>query len=194
MNNKTGMAARPRGTRRRFLLSRFYRNSDGATAVEFGLLAIPFLMALFAILETGVQVAAQQLLVNATDDVARQIRTGQITSTNQAQLRTMICERIELLVTSGCPGLRVDLRTYPSFQAVANQNIDVVGNNIVLEYGSGGVPKALKAEVGAGGAKQSMRTFYFWPVMVGLLNESFGTAGNGTTLLSATQTWQNEAF
>ena len=65
--------------RRRFrIFSRFCRDRDGSTVIEFGMLALPFLLLLFAILETCISFAAQQLMANATDDVARQIRTGHV--------------------------------------------------------------------------------------------------------------------
>ncbi|MGC4024497.1 MAG: pilus assembly protein [Mesorhizobium sp.] len=181
MTTNTGSETRGRGVKRCFLLRRFVRNSDGATAVEFGLLAIPFLLTLFAILETGVSMAVQQLLVNATDNVARQVQTGDLKTTSQADLRQRICARIQTLVASGCPGLRVDLRTYTTFQAAANQTIFVLpGETVALEMNSGaGV--ALRAQVGGGGAMQTLRAFYFWPLMTDLLSESMGD-GNGRML------------
>ncbi|RFC69565.1 MULTISPECIES: TadE/TadG family type IV pilus assembly protein [Mesorhizobium] len=193
MMTKTGSGARARGAKRCFLLRRYARNSDGTTAVEFGLLAVPFLMALFAILESGVSMAVQQLLVNATDSVARQVRTGEIKATTQTQLKQLICNRIQSLVPAGCPGLRVDLRTYATFQAAANQVVTVLPNDVALEMNGGGAAP-LKAQIGGAGAKQTLRTFYFWPLMTNLLSESMGTAGSGRILLGATQTWQNEVY
>ncbi|MCO5063687.1 MAG: pilus assembly protein [Rhizobiaceae bacterium] len=174
-------------------MSRFVRNSDGATAIEFGLLAIPFLMALFAILETGISMAVQQMLVNATDDVARQIRTGQITSTNQTALKNLICDRIELLVSDGCPGLRVDLRSYASFQAAADQNVRVTNNNVAL-LDNNGNSLPLAAQIGGPKSKQTLRAYYFWPLLTKMLESSMSTGGTGKRVLSASQTWQNEDY
>lgn len=194
MTTNRGIEARPRSARRCFLFRRFARNSDGATAVEFALLAIPFLLVVFAILEAGVSIAVQQLLVNATDDVARQIRTGQVTTVSQSSLKDMICERIQSLVTSGCPGLKVDLRTYTSYQQAASQVVYVLPDNVALEM-DGNSGKALKAEIGGSSAKQTLRTFYFWPLMTNLMESSMSSANNsGKILLSASQTWQNEAY
>ena len=59
-------------------LARFLRNRSGSTAVEFTLLSIPFAVLVFAILESCISFAGQQVMSNITDDIARQIRTGQL--------------------------------------------------------------------------------------------------------------------
>lgn len=185
--------ARSRRVRRRLSLGRFARNSDGATAVEFALLAMPFLLTLFAIIEFGVSLTTQQLLANATEDVAREIRTGQITDITPAELQNKICERIELLVSENCPGLRVDLRSYGTFQAAANQQVVLAGgeNVALIENGN---PTPVRAQVGGSGARQTLRSFYFWPVMTNIMQASMANAGNGKMLISASQTWKNEEY
>lgn len=190
----SGLKAPSCRVRRRFSIVRFGRSSDGATAVEFALLTIPFLMATFAILETGISMGAQQMLVNATDNVAREIRTGQVNVITQSQLKTKICDRIQWLVKAGCPGLQVDLRSYTTFQLAAAQQIYVMGNTVALEKDGAGKAKALKSEIGGSNAKQTLRAFYFWPLMTNLMQSSMATAGNGNALLSASQTWQNEKY
>jgi Flp pilus assembly protein TadG len=79
------MAYAPRGTfmirLRRLLPSRllrsFARRQDGAAAVEFALVAAPFLAVTFAILETAFVFFAQQTLEATAADSARLILTGQ---------------------------------------------------------------------------------------------------------------------
>ncbi len=58
----------------------FARSRDGSAAIEFALLAIPYFMVIFAILETFVAFAAEQLVSNAVDTMSRKMRTGQITN------------------------------------------------------------------------------------------------------------------
>lgn len=172
----------------------FARNADGATAIEFALLALPFLLTLFAILEFGIALTVQQMLTNATDDVARQVRTGQVTSLTTSQLNKAVCDRIEWFVGTGCTGLRVDLRTYASFQAASQQKIyKADASNVALEV-QGGKGLALKSEIGGAGAKQTLRTFYYWPIITGIMQSSLAPDGSGKMLLSAAQTWQNELY
>src|SRR5689334_17386113 len=59
------------------LLRRFRRNRDGAAAVEFGLVIIPFAALTFAILETGLVFFADQALETSVERASRLIKTGQ---------------------------------------------------------------------------------------------------------------------
>ena len=56
---------------------RLLRQQDGAAAIEFGLVAAPFLALVFAILETAIVFFAGQALETAAADSARLIMTGQ---------------------------------------------------------------------------------------------------------------------
>ena len=81
-------------------LLRLKRNRDGAAAIEFAMLALPFFMIVFAILETFVAMIAEQILSNATDTMARRLRTGQISQTiTQAEFRAQFCEEVAILIS-----------------------------------------------------------------------------------------------
>ena len=56
---------------------RFIRQQDGATTVEFAMVAAPFLAMMFAIIETAIVFFAGQTLETAGADSARLIMTGQ---------------------------------------------------------------------------------------------------------------------
>ncbi len=49
-------------------------------AIEFALIALPFFLLIFAIIEVSLSFTAQQVMSNAADDIARQLRTGEITA------------------------------------------------------------------------------------------------------------------
>lgn len=178
--------------RKPWFVSRFRRDDDGATAIEFGILALPFLLLLFAILETGVSFAAQQLMANATDDVARQIRTGQLTSANltQASLRDKICDRLQMLIARGCPGLAVDLRLRSTFAELATLKPPLRGTGREQEIDL----SAVGFEIGKGGDKSTLRVLYGWPIMTNLMQKSLSTLKDGKMLIYASATWQNEPF
>ena len=59
------------------LVRRFVRQQDGAAAVEFALVAAPFLALIFAILETALVFFAGQALETAVANSSRLIMTGQ---------------------------------------------------------------------------------------------------------------------
>lgn len=175
----------------RRLLAGLVKDRSGATAIEFAMLAIPFSLLVFAILESCISFAAQQLLVNATDDVAREIRTGQLRPDDLTggKLKKMICERIEIIVASGCPGLSVDLETFGTFEQAADavDNIKLTGGGEIDTDGFGDTP-------GGPTTKNMLRVFYEWPIITDFLRNSMSNLDNGKTLLFATTTWQNEPF
>ncbi len=59
------------------LVRHFLRRKDGAVAVEYAMVAAPFLALVFAILETSIVFFAGQTLETAAADSARLIMTGQ---------------------------------------------------------------------------------------------------------------------
>lgn len=173
--------------RRKGILGRFTRNAKGSVAIEFALLALPFSMLVFAIIESCVSFAAQQVLSNAADDVARQFRTGQIkASIDKDDLRKALCDRLEIVVSTGCPGLEFDLRNYDSFaDAAAKRTVMLEGD---LD------PDDLKFLPGKAGSKNQLRVFYRWPVITDFMRKSMSNLPDGKTLHFASVTWQNEPF
>jgi Flp pilus assembly protein TadG len=62
----------------------FGRSEEGATAVEFGLIAMPFFALLWSIIETALAFWAQQVLDTAVASASRQLYTNQFSSTYSA--------------------------------------------------------------------------------------------------------------
>lgn len=171
------------------LCRRFSGNRSGSTAIEFVALAIPFSLLVFAILEGCVSFAAQQVLANATDDVARQLRTGQIKAADidKPKLRKLVCDRLSLVVTENCPGLEVDLKSFNSFADAAAVRIKFTTDKDLDTSGFAASP-------GKSMSRNMLRVFYRWPVMTDFMRKSMSNMKDSKTLLFATMTWQNEPF
>src|SRR5690348_5909725 len=92
-------APRTAPTRLKFV-RRFAQGTDGMTTVEFGLVALPFLALLFAILETTMIFFASQTLESAVTDSARLILTGQAQAQGfqQSQFKDAVCARVHGLL------------------------------------------------------------------------------------------------
>lgn len=177
---ETAMTWRQRALRR-WAPRRFIANEDGVTVIEFAMLGLPFFLLIFAILEICIAFAAQQLLTNATDDVARMFRTGQIRTVDQMdepKLRKMICDRISVLISGGCPGLKVDLRQYATFEQAAQASTDYA-------------TLTPQVNLGLSQTKNMLRVFYKWPVLTNLFAKA---TEDGDMILYASMTWQNEPF
>ncbi|WP_292550370.1 TadE/TadG family type IV pilus assembly protein [Mesorhizobium sp.] len=175
------------------LSARFRGDRRGSTALEFAMLAVPFALLVFAILESCISFAGQEVMANITDDVARQLRTGQVRQANvtEATLKAMICGRLEIMVAKDCPGLEVDLRAYPSFAAAAQAGFKIQDGEIEL---TGTDPAAFTVAPGLAESINMLRVFYKWPVMTDFMAKSMANLKDGNTLHFASMTWQNEPF
>src|SRR5690554_3668290 len=74
----------------------FTRNEDGATAVEFSIVAVPFFALMFAILETALVFFGAQALETAVGTSGRLIRTGQAQqqALNAEGFKQTICNQV----------------------------------------------------------------------------------------------------
>jgi len=180
-----------RGWQRIIPFSRFRKDRRGSVAIEFTALAVPFALLVFAILESCIAFAGQQLIANATDDIARQIRTGQAgfraADLTETSLKQAICGRIGMLAGSDCmDNLVVDLREFTLFADAAKLRVKV--NNGVLDT------TGFTVKPGKSMTKNTLRVFYRWPVITDFMRKSMSNLADGKTLLFATATWQNEPF
>ena len=102
------------------MLCRFRRSQKGATAVEFGFVAMPFLMLIAAIFETAMMLWTSEALEEAVTQASRAVLTGQAqtlyqgtASANTAAFKNAICADAPGLVN--CNKLTIDVRSYASF-------------------------------------------------------------------------------
>jgi Flp pilus assembly protein TadG len=180
----------PKDRPRRLSLARFVRNRRGATSIEFAMLALPFSLLLFGILESCISFAGQQLLANATDKVARQLRTGQLKAADvdETKLKLIICGEIKILAQGNCSdNLFVDLRKFDSFALAAQESIKYTSDGDIDTSSFAVTP-------GPSMSKNMLRVFYKWPVMTDLLRLAMSNLKGGYTLHFAATTWQNEPF
>ena len=103
---------------------RFLRGREGTSAVEFGLIAVPFLGLLLAILESGLVFLNSEGLEAAVQDAARNIMTGKAQaasiSTAAQFVSTYLCPTTGQRVLPSfvdCSKLIVDVRPAASFSA-----------------------------------------------------------------------------
>lgn len=73
---------------------KFQRNEDGIAAIEFAIIAVPFMMLLFGIIELALVFFVGSTLQAATFEASRLIRTGQFTAGDENQFKTEICKNM----------------------------------------------------------------------------------------------------
>jgi Flp pilus assembly protein TadG len=172
---------------RRLMRSRFVRRQDGAAAVEFALVAAPFLALTFAILETAMVFFAGQTLEAATADASRLILTGQAQTQgfSQADFKTQVCNRIYGLFDCA-NGIYVDVKNYStSFSSVSTASPVTNGqlNTTNMSYTPGGP-----------GCITVVSLYYKWPIYVSMFNNKLDNLNGGYRLLQATSVFRNEPY
>ena len=165
---------------------RFLRQQDGAAAVEFALVAAPFLALTFAILETAFVFFAQQTLEATAADSARLIMTGQAQTSgfSRADFKTAVCARVYGLFDCA-NGMTVDVKTYTSFSAVNNTSPVTNGqlDTSNMQYVPGGP-----------GCIEVVKLYYQWPIYVSMFSDNLSNLNGNKRLLVATSVFRNEPY
>jgi Flp pilus assembly protein TadG len=180
------------GKRRRNRFGAFIRDSKGATAVEFALIAAPFLAIVVALIQTFLVFFAQSVLENAVRQSSRQILTGQ-TQTQDASLsqtaaiaafHQTVCNNASILFT--CTGLMVDVQ-------VANNWTSANTGMPTLTYDSNGnVSNSWQFNPGSAGDIVVVRVMYLWPLFFGPIAFNMANQANGSREIMASAAFQNE--
>ena len=174
---------------RQGFLRRFCKASQGAVAVEFAVVLLPFLVLMFGTIELGMVFMASSTLQSATDSAARQLRTGefQATNTSKAQFKTLVCNNMTWLKTPCSSYLTVDVQTFA---------------NLAGTSGAGAIdPSNFKPNTtcwspGQAGDVVLVRTYYEWHVFTPLLDQSLVNMGSGSgkRLITAATSFRNEPW
>jgi Flp pilus assembly protein TadG len=180
------------GKRRRSHFGAFIKDSKGATAVEFALIAAPFLAILAALIQTFLLFFAQSLLENVVRQSARQILTGQVQTQDASLSQTQavaafhqtVCNNAAVLFT--CTGLMVDVQ-------VANNWSSANTGMPTLTYDSNGnVTNIWQFNPGNAGDVVVVRVIYLWPVFFGPIAFNMANQANGSREIMASAAFQNE--
>ncbi len=167
------------GTRRRTRFGTFIRDNKAATAVEFALIATPFLALIAGLIEVFLLFFAQSVLENAVRASARQILTGQVQTQDaslssaaaMAAFHQTVCNNAAVLFT--CTGLMVDVE-------VANNWSSANTGMPTLTYdNSGNVSNSWQFNPGNAGDIVVVRVMYLWPVFFGPIAFNMANQPNG---------------
>lgn len=187
---------------------RFWPSQDGAAAIEFAILAIPYFMIVFAIIETFVAYTAEQVISAATDTLSRQLRTGQITADSsrstyksQQQFRQLFCNEISYLISCSATEvatptqLYLDVRSFSTFASIPT-TIPRTSTSTYADLD----PSSFGYSPGGPKSINMMRAYYRWKVITDLVRPYITNIrpsdGSLPTdfLIVATTAFQNEDY
>ncbi len=166
---------------------RFGRRTEGATVVEFAIVAFPFLAIMFAIIEVALVFFASQVLETATADSARRIMTGEVQNAgmDRSGFKSEVCGRLHAMFN--CANLHIDVKNYSSFPAsVSPPAFDQEKSEVDVSD--------FTFEPGKQGDIVVVRAAYEWPVLVPKFGFDLATLPNGKRLLMATAAFRNEPY
>jgi len=168
---------------------RFLRARQGATAVEFALILMPFLLLLMAIIELSLIFVVTVGLDGATTAAARQIRTGSFQlsgASTKTDFRNLVCSKLPVL-PSGCDAnVFVDVRTFNTFA-------DLSAN--FAQSGATFVDSATCFSPGKARDIVLVRVYYQWPLVTpGVMMAFADNPATGQRMLSSASVFRNEPY
>ena len=164
-------------------LREWLRCEDGAAAVDFALVAVPFIALLMALVETALVFFAGQVLQQATSEAGRLVMTGQAVGMTASQFQQAVCNNANGFFT--CSQLSVNVQTFGTFAAATQTNPIQAGRLVTTGFGfSAGKP----------GQIEVVQVFYPWPLGTDLLGLNLNNVNGTSHLLTATAVFRNEPY
>ncbi|MBC8719091.1 TadE/TadG family type IV pilus assembly protein [Ochrobactrum sp. Marseille-Q0166] len=99
------------------MFSRFYKfikDERGASALEFALVSVPFILVIFMILNISLLIIGKQLLSSFVNDEVRdlKINTRKADFKNNYEIDKKLCSKLSYFLITDCNSIRVDLHGY----------------------------------------------------------------------------------
>ena len=170
----------------------FLRARDGATAVEFAIVAPMLLLAMAFIMVVALVLFVNQRLDYATSQAARQVMTGtaKIASTDQATFKTALCNRLPAVMS--CGNVVVNLYIVPTPAAGGYYTfIKSDRTGLLVPDQSGGTSQY---NLGNAGDYQYLQVIYPIPVLPSAFASMLGNQGSKSYLAVSTAAFRNEKF
>ena len=175
--------------------SAFRRDDRGATAIEFAIVAVPFLTIVMATMEVGIHYFAARTMDSGVDKVARLLRTGQLPpATPVGQFRQALCDETGVggvMFLFDCNGFKIDVREIARFTPQTTpRKPDGSLDEGALQFTPGG-PETINM----------VRVYYEWPAFLNWAgfdsddaNMNVPEWSGNKRLFSAVAMYQNEPF
>ena len=153
------------------------RKEDGATAVEFSLLFMPYLLLCLGIIELSLMFTAESLLEGATTQAARQVKTGQLQNSGaadmEAEFRNLLCDHATVLIN--CEDIVIEARVMTSFGDFASMQPSFDEDGAMMPDGF---------DAGGSSDRILIRTFYRYNAFTPLVGPMLFGVDNSRNFIS----------
>lgn len=179
-------------------LRRFAADRRGATAVEFGLVAVPFLAMTMTVMTIGSQYMTQSFLEHGVSEAARKLRTGeaQKAGLTLADFRKMVCDAAGSLIACD-DRLVVHLKSSPTFAGLAPATSCMTNGGLTP---AAGVPTdSVRSRAGDASTAVMVSACYEWQLGASLWGSIYGLisptpVSQGKIVLTAATAFRSEPF
>jgi Flp pilus assembly protein TadG len=170
------------------LLRRVRADERGVTAIEFGMVAMPFLMMLFGIIGVGLYFFTTFTLENAVEQASRLLRTGQAQSANYnaAQFKAVVCDYVPGHIDCANK-LRVNVKSFADTTNITPDSLPTCLNN-------GGLSNGSEFDMGEASEVVLVWVCYEWELAGKIPFLRLGDMANGSRLIQATTVFRSEPF
>ncbi|MBQ1541904.1 pilus assembly protein TadE [Caulobacter sp. CCUG 60055] len=162
--------------------------NGGATAVEFAIIAAPFLFFLFVLFDLGLLYSISASLDNAIAQTARQIRTGsaQTQGMGPTDFKNAVCGNLAIPSANCGANLSLDVRAFSCFRDVTTPTAPVTNQTVD--------PTKLVFNMGGPGDIIVVRAYYKWGLLAPLLENAVTPLKPGQVLVTASTAFRNEPY
>jgi Flp pilus assembly protein TadG len=163
----------------------FIKNRKGSAAIEFAILALPFIVLIFAIVEIAIMFFVDSGLDAALHKTVRQVRVGtaKTGAWNLAKFKDTVCS--ELSYSFSCAAnLKVRAVVITNMASVSKVNPIVSGTlNVTEDF-----------DIGGSGDYVLVQAFMTWDPVLKLYTFAGGRLTDGRYVLGAAELFKNEPF
>ena len=169
------------------LTRRRTRAREGSTAVEFALLAFPFFILLFGILEIGMLLLLDAVVETAVSDAGLLVRTGQ--AQQQAMTPQLIKQKL-------CDQMSVFAGDCPSRAFIDVRVVDAFSNPVAPDPFASGVFDSSKLDFKPGGPgdRVLVRIWYEHPIVTPFISQALSRTTDHKVWLTTSLAFRNEPY
>ncbi len=170
----------------------FAADRKGTTALEFGIVAMPFLVFAFGIMGTGLHFFTQNALEHAVETAARKVRTGQAQQggTTMSEFKQIVAQEAGPMIDAGKLNILMQ---------AADEWTDITPGGCTdgsggASAGTGSGTDELKDHGGGAGQVVLVTACYEWELAQAMPFLQFDKLANGSGMIQASTTFRTEPY
>lgn len=173
-------------------LYRLRRDESGTTAIEFGMVAVPFLMFVFALVGIAFYFFIMTSLDKGMDQTSRLVRTGQAQNSNMTvdQFKQKICSSAGGWIK--CNKVQVFVTKYPDWSSVQPQKCVDNSGNVVTNSASGS--DLISQYSGSASDIVMVTTCYKWEFTASIPYFKLGNMNDNSMMLQSATAFRSEPY